>query len=136
MLFLYHLSAVELVMSRSEPTEEEIEALNLSQIQQRRSNLHAKPIGSVMRKLMAQRGYAAIQATSELHENWSEIVGDVLAALTCPGNVSRGTLQVVVSDSGAMQELSFRKKQILAALKAKLPEAKVEDLRFRVGKVN
>ncbi len=123
-------------MSRLEPTEEEIEAWNLSQIQQRRSNLHAKPIATVMRKLMAQRGYAAIQATSELHEKWSEIVGEVLAKMTCPGNVSRGTLQVVVSDSGAMQELSFRKKQILAALKSKLPEAKIEDLRFRVGKVN
>ncbi len=123
-------------MSRLEPTEEEIEAWNLSQIHQRRSNLHAKPIGTVMRNLMAQRGYAAIQATSELHEKWSEIVGEVLAGMTCPGNVSRGSLQVVVSDSGAMQELSFRKKQILAALKSKLPEAKVEDLRFRVGKVN
>lgn len=123
-------------MSHLEPTEEEIEAWNLSQIHQRHSNLHAKPIGSVMRKLMAQRGYAAIQATSELHEKWGEIVGEVLAGMTCPGNVSRGTLQVVVSDSGAMQELSFRKKQILVALKAKLPEANVEDLRFRVGKVN
>lgn len=123
-------------MSRLEPTEEEIEAWNLAQIHQRRSNLHAKPIASIMRKLMAQRGYAAIQATSELHEKWSEIVGDVLAKLTCPGNVSRGALQVVVSDSGAMQELSFRKKQILAALRSKLPEAKIEDLRFRVGKVN
>lgn len=123
-------------MSRLEPTEEEIEAWNLAQIHQRRSNLHAKHIGSVMRKLMSQRGYAAIQATSELHEKWAEIVGEVLAQMTCPGNISRGTMQVVVSDSGAMQELSFRKKQILAALKAKLPEAKVEDLRFRVGKVN
>ena len=123
-------------MSRLEPTEEEIEAWNLSQIQQRRSNLHAKPIATVMRKLMAQRGYAAIQATSELHEKWSEIVGEVLAKLTCPGNVSRGTLLVVVGDSGAMQELSFRKKQILAELKSKLPEAKVEDVKFRVGKVN
>lgn len=123
-------------MSRLEPTEEEIEAWNLAQIHQRRSNLHAKPIASIMRKLMAQRGYAAIQATSELHEKWSEVVGDVLAKLTCPGNVSRGALQVVVSDSGAMQELSFRKKQILAALRSKLPEAKIEDLRFRVGKVN
>ncbi len=123
-------------MSRPEPTEEEIEAWNLAQIHQRRSNLHAKPIGTVMRKLMAQRGYAAIQATTELHEKWSEIIGEVLAGMTCPGNVSRGTLLVVVSDSGAMQELSFRKKQILAELKVKLPEAKIEDLRFRVGKVN
>jgi predicted nucleic acid-binding Zn ribbon protein len=123
-------------MSRLEPTEEEIEAWNLAQIKQRRSNLHAKPIGSVMRKLMSQRGYAAIQATSELHEKWSEIVGDVLARLTCPGNIARGVLQISVSDNGAMQELYFRKKQILTALKAQLPEAKVEDLRFRVGKVN
>ncbi len=123
-------------MSRLEPTEEEIEAWNLAQIHQRRSNLHAKPIGSVIRKLMSQRGYAAIQATSELHEKWGEIVGEVLAQRTCPGNVSRGTLLVIVNDSGSMQELSFRKKQILAELKAKLPEAKVEELRFRVGKVN
>ena len=123
-------------MSQREPTEEELEAWNLSQIQQRGSNLHAKPIGSVMRKLMSQRGYAAIQASNDLSSHWKEIVGEVLASLTCPGNISRGTLQVIVSDSGAMQELTFRKKQILTALKTKLPEAKVEDLRFRIGRVN
>lgn len=123
-------------MSRREPTDEELEAWNLAQIQQRGSNLHAKPIASVMRKLMSQRGYAAIQATNDLSTRWKEIVGEVLAELTCPGNISRGTLLVMVNDSGAMQELSFRKKQILAALKVKLPEAKIEDLRFRVGKVN
>ncbi len=51
----------------------------------------------------------------------------MLAAVCC---------KFTVSDSGAMQELSFQKKKLLAALKTKLPEAKIEDLRFRVGRVN
>ena len=71
-------------MSRREPTDEEMEAWNLAQIQQRGSNLHAKPIASVMRKLMSQRGYAAIQATNDLSTRWKEIVGEVLAELTLP----------------------------------------------------
>ncbi len=81
-------------MSRPEPTDEEIEAWNLAQIKQRNSNLNAKPIASVMRRLMAQRGYAAVQASNDLSNCWSEVVGEVLAKMSCPGNVSRGVLQV------------------------------------------
>ncbi len=121
-------------MTRSEPTEEELDAWNLAQIQQRRSNLFAKPISSVMKRLMSQKGYSAIQATSQLGEQWNEIVGELLARMTRPGNISRGVLLVSVSDSGAVQELHFRKKQILTALQSRLPEAKIEDLRFRVSK--
>jgi predicted nucleic acid-binding Zn ribbon protein len=121
-------------MSRSEPTEEEIEAYNLSQIHQRSSNLFAKPINSVMRRLMSQKGYSALQATNQLGEHWNAVVGDVLARMTRPGNVSRGVLLVSVSDSGAVQELHFRKKQILNALQSRLPDAKIQDLRFRVSK--
>lgn len=119
-------------MNNREPTEEELEAWNLAQIKQRPSRLQAKSIRSVMRRLMSQRDYAAIQATASLQDVWSAIVGQPLANATRPGKLSRGTLHVAVSNSGAIQELHFRKRDILSALRAQLPESKIEDLKFRV----
>lgn len=120
-------------MNAHEPTDEEIEAWNLSQIHQRPSPYQAKSIRTVMKKLMAKRGYAAIQANDSLQTVWASLVGVELAKLSRPGNITRGILQVAVSDHGAMNELHFQKKQILTGLKTQLPESKINDVRFRIA---
>ncbi len=115
----------------SSPEDEE--AWNLSQIRQQRSRLHAKPIGSMIRSLMARRGYGQTQAVDELQSRWREAAGEVLGSCSRAGNVSRGVLQVFVADSSALQELHLCKKQILAALQSSLPQANIRDFRARVG---
>lgn len=117
----------------SNPSDEEIEAWQLAQIKQHRSYLQAKPIKTVINKLLAQHGYAAVQAAAVLQSQWSEVVGEVLSARTRLGNISRGTLLVEVADSGSLQELHFRKRQILAEMQRRLPDAKITDLRMRVS---
>lgn len=116
-----------------EPTSDEDEAWNLSQIRQRRSRLNAKPIGSMIRTLMARSGYGQTQAVEELLTQWRLAVGPSLAESTRPGNISRGVLQVLVADSSSLQELHLCRKQILAALKGAIPQAGITDLRGRVG---
>ena len=45
-------------------------------------------------------------------------------------------LEVTVSNSTIVQELTFQKQQILAELQAELPDANIRDLRFRVGTID
>lgn len=112
--------------------EEQEEAWNLSQIRQQRSRLNAKPIGSMIRTLMARNGYGQTQAAEALEEQWRVAAGPTLAGASRPGTISRGVLQVLVSNSSALQELHMCKKQILQSLTAAMPQAGIRDLRGRV----
>ncbi|QDV25156.1 DUF721 domain-containing protein [Aureliella helgolandensis] len=114
------------------PLTPEQEAWTLAQIKQRRSRLEAKPIGSVVRRLMTKSGYGQTQATSEMQKHWAAAVGPVLAERSRPGNLSRGVLLVYVSDSGTMQELYFCKRKIIASLQTAMPSIQLKDIRTRV----
>ncbi len=66
---------------------------------------------------------------------WNQAAGS-LAAHSTPISVSRGKLEVTVASNIIMQELGFTKRQIITKLRAALPEAKITDLKLRVGSVN
>ena len=51
------------------------------------------------------------------------------------GRLRRGTLEVTASNSTIIQELTFQKQQILTQLQAALPDARIRDIRFRVGSI-
>ncbi len=93
------------------------------------------PIAEVLSELMARRGYARVQAASELQQVWAQTVGSLLAAASVPGNVRRGVLEVIVSNSATLQELTFIKRKIIKDLRRLAPDQKIRDLRFRVGTV-
>lgn len=120
-------------MQRQESESEE--QWNLSQIRPRPSRLNAKPIGSVVRRLMAQSGYGQTQANEQLASHWKHAVGETLASLTRPGKISRGILLVHAADSATMQELVFQKRQIVSALQRAMPESKLTDIRARIGPI-
>ena len=106
---------------------------NLSQIRQRPSRIQAKSIGSVVRRLMSQSGYGQTQQHADLKDVWSAAVGETLAKLTQPGNISRGLLQIHAANSTAAQELMFQKPQVLAQLKTELPQLGIRDMKIRVS---
>lgn len=116
-----------------EPTPEQQEAWELSQIRQRRSRLNAKPIGRVVRNLMASSGYGEIESREQLLQHWRAAVGPELANHTAPARLARGVLHVQADNSSIMQELHFRRKQIVSALQRQLGAATITDLRIRVG---
>jgi len=94
-----------------------------------------KPIADVLSELLARRGYARIQSAGLCIEAWREAAGEALAASTRPGAIRRGVLEVVVSNSTLVQEMSFQKLALLGKLAELLPDENIRDLKFRVGPV-
>ena len=90
-------------------------------------------IGNLLAQLMARTGFAGRQAAAACEQAWREAAGPLLAAQSRPGRVRRGVLEVVVSSSALVQELSFQKQHLLASLQQRLPEQGIRNIRFRVG---
>jgi predicted nucleic acid-binding Zn ribbon protein len=85
---------------------------------------------------MAARGYARVQSVAVTREAWLAAAGEKFASHTAPGSIKRSVLEVLVRNSAVLQELTFQKKKILKKLVAAMPDAKIEDLKFRVAVVD
>lgn len=121
-----------------ENTAQKIADLDAKSSRQRRGFYARKPkaIGDVLAQLMAKRGYAAVQQNQQLQAAWNEAAGPMLAKFTQADRINRGKLEVTVANSTMLQELSFEKRRLLSAMQQALPEAKVTDLRLKVGKLD
>ena len=73
--------------------------------------------------------------TSECDAAWQQAAGSELGPHTRAGQTCRGVLDVLVRNSAVVQELTFRKKQLLKRLAELSPGRKIRDLRFRVGAI-
>lgn len=94
------------------------------------------PIGTVVADILARKGLGRQQATTELNTIWEKVVGDSLAQISCCGQIRRKHLQVVVTNSTAMQELAFKKHEILEKLNHYLSNHLITDIHFRIGKIS
>lgn len=92
-----------------------------------------QPIGDVLSKLMARRGYARVQSAGALGEAWRQAAGEKIAARTRATVVRRGVLEVLVANSTLAQELGFQKRAMVERLADLLPDEQIRDVRFRVG---
>ena len=92
-------------------------------------------IGNVLSELMARSGYARVQSAEAFEAAWREAAGPLAAKYTRPGQLRRGTLEVVVANSTLVQELGFQKQALLKRLAESLPDEKIGNLRFRVGNI-
>jgi len=95
-----------------------------------------KAIGDVLAQLITARGYGRIQANANFSAAWKTAVGPALAKYTLPGRLRRGVLEITVANSMTIQELTFQKQEVLKKLQAEVPDAKIRDLRFRVGSIS
>lgn len=91
-------------------------------------------LSEVLSGLVSQFGIGRKREDDELEDVWKELAGE-LATYSRVSGVRRGALEVLVSDAIFVQELLFRKTELLAELKERLPDSGVEDLRFRIGSV-
>jgi hypothetical protein len=66
---------------------------------------------------------------------WADIVGDEVARNSQPSRIAEAMLVVTTRSSAWSQQLSFLSDTIVAAIRARLPAAGVERLRFRVGPI-
>ncbi len=92
-------------------------------------------IADTLSTLMARRGYAYLKSSDAREEAWKTAVGAEMAPYTRVGNIRRGVVEVTVTNSAVLQELTFRKTELLKKITAALPDRKIRDLRFRVGHV-
>jgi predicted nucleic acid-binding Zn ribbon protein len=67
---------------------------------------------------------------------WRKIVGENIAAQTQPCFIRNRILFIDVSHSTWIQQLQFLKPKLLENIKEFLGENLIEDVRFRLGKVN
>jgi len=120
----------------NENLREQFEDFERRRTTQQRRFFARKPkrIDNVLAQVMQRKGYAQIKAGSERDEAWIQAAGEVASA-TRVGALRRGVLQIEVANSLQMQELTFRKEELIAKLQTALPDAGIKQLKFRVGQV-
>jgi glycosyltransferase involved in cell wall biosynthesis len=82
------------------------EAYFLSQIPESTgSRFRASKISAVLRKVIQQKGYSAIQSADMLRNAWADAVGQSLASQTQVGKVERGQLTVLAANKVVASDL-------------------------------
>src|SRR5262245_49947327 len=102
----------------------------------RRHNPQRGPedLGEILSRLFTARGWGRRQDRLRLERAWAEVAGPEVAAVTRPGAVRRGVLEITVASPVLLQELThFHKRRLLQQLRERLPGTNVSDLRFRAG---
>jgi Dna[CI] antecedent, DciA len=66
---------------------------------------------------------------------WAELVGEAIARKSHPSKIEGDTLVIKTAGSGWSHALSCESPKIVAAIRARLPKAGIEKLRFRIGTI-
>jgi len=90
-------------------------------------------IANVLSDLIARRGFGRVISGEDYEAAWSRAAGPLAAKYSRTGSLRRGTLEVVVSHSALIQELGFRRQELIDALNRELPDQDIKDIRFRSG---
>lgn len=91
-------------------------------------------LGEILGKLFVARGWGRRQGRLQLESAWIEAVGPVFAGHTRLGALRRGVLEVIVDSGVLLQELAhYHKRRLLTALRQRLVDTPLTDLRFRAG---
>ena len=88
----------------------------------------------LLAKLMTRKGLGQQQANEALQIVWKKAVGERSAETSQPGYLKRGVLEVFVESSIQLQQLEFEKKKLISELQRLLPQNKINNIRFRIGK--
>lgn len=93
-----------------------------------------EPLGEILSRLFAARGWGRKQERLQLERAWAEAVGTEYASTTRVSTLKRNVLEVEVRGAILLQELSqFHKRRILQSLRTLLSSVKITDIRFRAG---
>ncbi len=91
-------------------------------------------LSDILSGLVSQFGIGRKREEDELETFWRENTGE-LAEYSSVNTVRRGRLEITVSDAIFVQELMFRKTELLQKLNEHFPDQNFEDIRFRVGNI-
>ncbi|WP_197531614.1 DUF721 domain-containing protein [Posidoniimonas corsicana] len=101
----------------------------------RRHARRPKKASDVVAQMFARKGYATPRANEQLRDAWSAAAGPALGKFCQASAVRQGVLEVIVANSMMAQELGFEKNRLLKAMQQALPDARIEGLRFKVGRL-
>ncbi|MDO4627873.1 MAG: DUF721 domain-containing protein [Planctomycetia bacterium] len=91
-------------------------------------------LSDILSGLVSQFGIGRKREEDELETFWREFAGE-LAEYSSVDTVRRGRLEITVSDAIFMQELMFRKAELIQKLNEHFSDQNFEDIRFRVGNI-
>ena len=93
-------------------------------------------LGEILSRLFTVRGWGRRQDRLRLEQAWAEAAGPDIAPHTRVAGLRRGALEVTVGNGVLLQELAhYHKRRLLEALRRRLPDTPITDLRFRAGVV-
>lgn len=92
-----------------------------------------KAVGTVVGQVLDDLGLDVAATAWRVGEHWEEAVGPEVASHSRPLGLRGRVLEVSVDTSVWCQQLQIRRREILAALAARLGDDAPDDLRFRVG---
>lgn len=92
-----------------------------------------QPLGEVLSRLMALRGYGRVRGGRQLADVWRAAAGAKIASRTRVLGLKHGVLQIGVSNAALLSELtSFHRHSLLESLRQCGREHGIRDLKFRL----
>ncbi len=90
-------------------------------------------VRKVLSELIALKGLARVQSTEQLQQAWRSVAGAELGRKSRVLKLTRGVLNVGVSNSALLNELAgFHKQALLEQLHQQFAHLKIQDIRFRL----
>ena len=93
-------------------------------------------LGEILSRLFTSRGWGRRQDRLRLEQAWADSMAacGLVPEPTRVNGLRRGVLEVLVGNAVLLQELAhFHKRRLLEALRQKLSNTPLTDLRFRAG---
>ena len=89
-------------------------------------------IGHVLSELIVLKGLARVHGIEQLHQAWQTVAGEETARKSRVLELTRGVLQIGVSNSALLNELvGFHKQTLLENLRQQFAHLKIRDIKFR-----
>ena len=87
-------------------------------------------LGDLLPHLLAKYGVHRRRNVEEINAAWKAAVGLPYDKVCRVIGLSRGTLEVTVPHPAFIQELSFRKTELLQSMQTALPDEKIKKIKF------
>ncbi len=90
-------------------------------------------VGKVLSELIALKGLARVHGTEQLQQAWRSVAGDDFGRKSRVIELTRGILNVGVSNSAVLNELAgFHKQSLLEQLQQQFAHLKIREIKFRL----
>ncbi|MBI5875462.1 MAG: DUF721 domain-containing protein [Deltaproteobacteria bacterium] len=93
-------------------------------------------IGNILSAFLDNHAPKAVANGLAIHSIWPKIAGANMAKKTMPLKIIGKTLYLKVETSSWMEELKYLKQDIIKKINNDLKQEAVEDIVFRLGKIN